>query len=143
MPLGRWADHNGNLPAVQPDPSSAAAAYTHSPVDRGASSYQQPWGINPAFDSSPVHSPGWPSPRGAHGGFMHLPPATTPRGDQGANAAAGAFAMPPPPPEGTSAGSHPAPAGSQAQAFGVAWLEAETNSPRGGIREKGAGSFAQ
>lgn len=72
--------------------------------------------------ASPVHSPGWPSPRVTESGFMQLPlpPTPTSRDTAGDSAYGKTFAtMPPVPPSlGPANGD----------AVGVAWLS-ETKPP--------------
>lgn len=64
--------------------------------------------------AGPVHSPGWPSPRGAGGGFMQVPLPATPTYHAAAAATSAAFASPPP--------AQPLRSHVKEDAAGVAWL---------------------
>lgn len=81
--INRWRDASGNLSAAFPSPCPSPSHCSTPP----GSIYE---GLSPTFSnnndipwettdaawadaSCPVHSPGWPSPRGTKGGFMFLP----------------------------------------------------------------------
>ncbi|CAM9581420.1 unnamed protein product, partial [Pylaiella littoralis] len=136
---GRLLDQNTNLPVVPPPPPASFGAPFLEKRGGGVSptfinTPKQPQGGNARgiFVGSPVHSPGWPSPRGGVGGF-------TPRWSPGepmkcSSAAGGAFAtMPPTPPQissrtvGGCAGLRPQ-SSATVEVAGVAWLGSETTA---------------
>lgn len=81
--MNRWRDASGNPSAAFPEPSPSHSSTPLGSIYEGLSptfsnNNDIPWEIPDAAwadASSPVHSPGWPSPRGANGGFMFLPAA--------------------------------------------------------------------
>ncbi|CAM9430218.1 unnamed protein product, partial [Ectocarpus sp. 8 AP-2014] len=168
---GRWLDHNGNLPAAPGQSSgSSGIVFEDSPapivggggggggggsgdpslVYQGAPTDHPPWNeqaIAAIYNKNntpagPVHSPGWPSPRGAGGGFMQVPSPATPTNFHAAScatAAAAAFASPPPAP------TPPAPpvrSCAKEDAAGVAWLGVAQTSAGGTTVEGQAGGEA-
>lgn len=135
----RLLDQNTNLPVVPPaSPASFGAPFLEKRGGGVSPTFvntpKQPQGGNARgiFVGSPVHSPGWPSPRGGVGGF-------TPRWSPGepmkcSSAAGGAFAtMPPTPPQissrtvGGCAGLRPQ-SSATVEVAGVAWLGSETTA---------------
>ncbi|CAN0163795.1 unnamed protein product, partial [Hapterophycus canaliculatus] len=90
--------------------------------------------------ASPVHSPGWPSPRATEGGLMQLPLPPTPTNSSAAGAATNCATFPTMPPSAPSRG------GVKGDAVGVAWL-AKTNTTKAtkatvGVEERTAGAVA-
>ncbi|CBJ29201.1 conserved unknown protein [Ectocarpus siliculosus] len=168
---GRWLDHNANLPAAPGQSSgSSEIVFEDSPAPivggggggGGSGSgdpslvYQGAPTDHPAWNeqaiaaiyhknntpAGPVHSPGWPSPRGAGGGFMQVPSPATPtnvHAASAATAAAAAFASPPPAP------TPPAPplrSHVKEDAAGVAWLGVAQTTAGGTTVEGQAGGEA-
>eukprot|EP00903_Cladosiphon_okamuranus_P015041 g13916.t1 len=128
----RWVDETANLPAPGPSPAASCIS-PEQPWDRSRANTSEIYGSSLA---SPVHSPGWPSPRGAGGGFMQLPLS----GGQAASyhgAAGPVIAMPPTPPVLSRSSGHGGGGGggletqarASGEAVGVAWL---------GVAEKAA-----
>ncbi|CAM9185532.1 unnamed protein product [Scytosiphon promiscuus] len=138
----RWVDQSTAL-TVAPAPSPGY--YAHAPpsshtINGGGGGSSVTCGPSPTYSNasghswennvygygntlaSPVHSPGWPSPRATEAGLMQLPLPPTPTNYHAASAAVdgGTFAKVPPSP--------PAYGDVKGDAVGVAWLS-ETKMP--------------
>lgn len=147
--MPRWVDETANLPAA-PGPSPAPSGIVPENPWNGVSTAE----VYGNHLASPVHSPGWPSPRGAGGGFMQLPLPGEATYNHDASAPGSAVAMPPTPPEmlsrsgggGGGGGSQPQ-ARASGEAVGVAWLgvaettAASTNQLGGAAASAAAGNI--
>lgn len=153
--FGRWVDQStALLAAPAPSPASYLDASPYSQSTGGGGGGGGSGGTcgpSPAYSNasghlwennvygwgnslaSPVHSPGWPSPRATEGGLMQLPLPPTPTSYFAAGAATRGAAFPAMPPSPPSTSSNV-----RGDAVGVAWL-AETKATKTAKETTGVG----